>query len=675
MNGSAQGARVVRKSFPPALAERVMALPRPTKILIAGALDVAAVVIALLGVRYLVHPQATSAINGHLGVIVATGVLAAVAGCWASGAYYSVTRFADSRLLVRTSVGALLSALAVAVACVFYGVLEATWNLVVVYALVCAFLLGAWRIVAARALHSGSHSGGQGEKVIIYGAGMSGRQLAAALRSGGRFQPIAFIDDSVHLQGRMMYGLRTYSLHDIGMLKERGAQRVLLAMPSVPLARRKQLLEKLGKTALKVMVIPGVEELADGRKRVDELREVQIEDLLGRDPVQPDTELMEAFIAGQVILITGGGGSIGSELARQALKLYASKLILMDISEYALYEIDRELRSIQARSGNGVAPAEIIPVLGSVLDRELLERVITEHRVNTIYHAAAYKHVPLVEANPLAGIRNNLFGTRCAVDAAAACGVAHFVLVSTDKAVRPTNVMGATKRAAELVVQQVAAENPQMRTAIVRFGNVLASSGSVVPLFKKQLAEGGAITVTHPDVTRYFMTIPEAVELVIQAGAMGKHGEIFLLEMGQPVKIVDLAKRLIHLSGMRPLDPITRDGDIEIRFVGLRPGEKMIEELLVDGNSSPTEHPRIFLALDKGVSASALTEFVTRIEKSIETSNQAGEVADLVVRFAQHEFKRDDAAGSFFENEGNAVSDFPLRAAAKVVLLHPAKSS
>lgn len=658
MNGTARGVRVVRKSFRPALAERVMALPRFAKILIAGVLDVAAVVIALLGVRYLVHPQATSAINGHLGTVVAIGALAAVAGCWTSGAYFSVTRFADSRLLVRTSVGALLSALAVAVACVFFGVLEATWNLVVVYALVCAFLLGAWRIMGARALHSGSHPGGQGEKVIIYGAGMSGRQLAAALRSGGRFYPIAFIDDSIHLQGRMMYGLRTYSLHDIDMLKERGAQRVLLAMPSVSLARRKQILEMLEKTALKVMVVPGVEELADGRKRVDELREVQIEDLLGRDPVRPDAELMHAFISGQVILITGGGGSIGSELARQALRLHASKLILMDISEYALYEIDHELRRIQKRSSNGIARTEIVPVLGSVLDRDLLQRVMTEHKVDTLYHAAAYKHVPLVEANPLAGIRNNLFGTRCTVEAAAECGVHHFVLISTDKAVRPTNVMGATKRAAELVVQRVAASNPDMRTSIVRFGNVLASSGSVIPLFKRQLAEGGPITVTHPNVTRYFMTIPEAVELVIQAGAMGRRGEIFLLEMGEPVKIVDLAKRLIHLSGMRLLDSVSKEGDIEIRFTGLRPGEKMIEELLVDGDSSPTAHPRIFLALDKGVQATALEAFISKIAKVVDQGRET-DAAELAVGFAQHEFVGAAAVDDEGDSEDLVVSDIP----------------
>jgi FlaA1/EpsC-like NDP-sugar epimerase len=631
-----------------ALVERVLTLPRSMKMLVAGSVDMAVAIVALLAVRYLVHPQGISAINGHLWLVALVAAVSAAMGCWLLGSYRTVTRFADSRLLARTALAALISAVAVAVLLNAYGLLAQTWNMATVYALVAALMLGAWRVVASRLL-SGGIANGRGEKVVIYGAGNYGRQLAAALQRGDRFCPIAFIDDRADLHGRIVNGLRTYSISAVDLLKARGVQRVLLAMPQLQRSRRKSILERLETAAVKVMVMPGVEELAAGTKRVDELREVQIEDLLGRDPVMPDAELMRAFTSDQVVMITGGGGSIGGELARQVLLQHARKLVLFEQSEYALYEIERELRDMQRRSGNGISRTEIVPVLGSVLDGDLLRRVITGHKVGTVYHAAAYKHVPLVESNPLAGIRNNLFGTKITVEAAAECGVPHFVLVSTDKAVRPTNVMGATKRVAEVVVQRVARQTPNMRTAIVRFGNVLASSGSVIPLFKKQLAAGGPITVTHKDVTRYFMTIPEAAELVIQAGAMGQHGEIFLLEMGQPVKIVTLAERLIHLSGMSVFNPKTREGDVEIRFTGLRPGEKMIEELLVDGSSRPTSHPRVFVAMDDPGCDHALSSLLEEMNRvCVEGDDKAA--VSTVLAFACHR-AADDEGGVEANND------------------------
>lgn len=619
-----------------AIAEGVLSLPRQAKIVIAIVTDMLAALAALLFVRYLVHPEAISVLNGHITLAMIAAAVAAGIGCWVAGAYRTVTRFVDGRLLMRTLPGAIVSAAAIAAVCALYGILSQTWNIAAVHALVAALFLCAWRVVGAQILTGGSAAAMRGERVIIYGAGAGGRQLAHVLKNGDRYAPIAFIDDAPDLQGRLVHGLRVYSIAALERLKASGAQRVLLAMPSVSRVRRQQLLQELERAAMKVMVMPGYEELADGSKRVDELREVQVEDLLGREPVQADVELMRAFTADQVVMITGGGGSIGSELARQVLRQQARKLVLFDASEYALYEIERELKAMQEKAGLDAMPARIIPVLGSVLDEALVARVIQEHAVDTIYHAAAYKHVPMVEANPIAGVCNNLFGTRCVVEAAARCEVPHFVLVSTDKAVRPTNVMGASKRISELVVQHVAASHPNMRVAIVRFGNVLASSGSVIPLFRKQLAQGGPITVTHPDVTRYFMTIPEAAELVIQAGAMGRHGEIFLLEMGEPVKIVTLAERLIHLSGMELYDPKTNTGDIEIKFVGMRPGEKMIEELLVDGSSSPTRHPRIFLALDSCPSQDAVNALVEQISQAV-ASGQGTLVTSLVLSFAQCE--------------------------------------
>ncbi|BFM34113.1 nucleoside-diphosphate sugar epimerase/dehydratase [Acinetobacter towneri] len=429
------------------------------------------------------------------------------------------------------------------------------------------------------------------KRVAIYGAGLAGQQIAAALNRSDDYLPVCFIDDKKSLKGQSLSGLKIYSPKKAQKkLGKFGIEEVLLAMPSVGRARKKEIIESFEATDVKIMELPGVTQLVDGKVKVSDIREVDIIDLLGRDPVPPKPELLEKNIKDKVVMVTGAGGSIGSELCRQIVKHQPKMLVLFEMSEFALYSIDRELQN---------SDVQVIPVLGSVTNQVKLERIIAEYQVQTVYHAAAYKHVPLVEANPFEGIYNTSIGTQRSVDAAVNQGVETFVLISTDKAVRPTNVMGASKRMAELYCQGLADTKPKTQISIVRFGNVLGSSGSVVPLFKKQIAQGGPVTVTHPEVTRYFMTIPEAAQLVIQAGAMGTGGDVFLLDMGESVKIVDLARQMIRLSGFRAVDE-NGLGDIEIQFTGLRPGEKLYEELLIDAdNVEKTAHPRILKSFEE----------------------------------------------------------------------------
>ena len=423
------------------------------------------------------------------------------------------------------------------------------------------------------------------KRVAIYGAGLAGQQIAAALYRSDDYLPVCFIDDKASLQGQSLSGLKIFSpKRALTAFRKFHIEEILLAMPSVSRARKKAIIESFEPSNVKMMELPGVTQLVGGRVQVSDIREVDIIDLLGRDPVPPKLDLLEKNIKNKVVMVTGAGGSIGSELCRQIVKHQPKCLVLFEMSEFALYSIDRELQK---------AGVEVVPILGSVTHQIKLERILQNHAVQTVYHAAAYKHVPLVEANPFEGIYNTSIGTARSVDAAVAQGVETFVLISTDKAVRPTNVMGASKRMAELYCQALAATKPQTQISIVRFGNVLGSSGSVVPLFKKQIEKGGPVTVTHPEVTRYFMTIPEAAQLVIQAGAMGTGGDVFLLDMGEPVKIVDLAKQMIRLSGFKPIDEKGL-GDIALQFTGLRPGEKLYEELLIESeNVSKTDHERI----------------------------------------------------------------------------------
>jgi len=435
------------------------------------------------------------------------------------------------------------------------------------------------------------------KKVIIYGAGRAGVQLASALAYGQELTPVAFLDDDKLLHKHKVNGLRIYSMTSLSYLIERHeVTEVLLAIPSATRARRSEIIRLLEPYPVHVRTMPGLTDMAQGKVKFDELQEVDIADLLGRDAVEPDQTLFHANITGKIVMVTGAGGSIGSEICRQIIQLQPEKLILFELNEFVLYSIDKELNH-SASQQKEKRMFEIIPILGSVTDQHRVEKVCKAFNIETIYHTAAYKHVPLVEQNPCEAIKNNVFGTLSVAQAAITVKVETFVLISTDKAVRPTNTMGATKRFAELILQGLSLKkNHHTRFTMVRFGNVLGSSGSVIPLFREQIARGGPVTVTDPRIIRYFMTIPEASQLVIQAGAMGLGGDVFVLDMGEPIRIVDLAKRMINLSGLEVRDKNHPDGEVEISYTGLRPGEKLYEELLIGDNVSDTAHQRIMRA-------------------------------------------------------------------------------
>jgi len=467
-------------------------------------------------------------------------------------------------------------------------------------------------------------------KVAVYGAGAAGNQLVAALRLGRGMRPVAFIDDDPNLFNRSISGLRVYSpKHIQQMIDETGSNEILMAIPSASRARRREVLEMLEHYPLHVRSVPGFMDLASGKVKVEDIQEVDIADLLGRDAVPPQQALFEQCIRGKVVMVTGAGGSIGSELCRQIISNKPKALLLFEHSEFNLYSIHIELeRAIERAS----LPIKLVPILGSIRNPDRLLDVMRTWQVETIYHAAAYKHVPMVEHNVAEGVLNNVLGTMNTAQAAVQAGVANFVLISTDKAVRPTNVMGSTKRVAEMILQALSRETAPVlfnadgavhhvnktRFTMVRFGNVLGSSGSVIPRFYQQIRSGGPVTVTHPKITRYFMTIPEAAQLVIQAGSMGQGGDVFVLDMGQPVRIAELAEKLIHLSGLSVRSEKCPHGDIAVEFTGLRPGEKLYEELLIGDNVSPTEHPMIMRADEEYFTWDVLRGVLAKLLKAVE---------------------------------------------------------
>lgn len=452
------------------------------------------------------------------------------------------------------------------------------------------------------------------KKVAIYGAGSAGVQLASALRLSKEMNPTCFVDDDKKLHGTLIGNLKVLTRKKLLRRIQKGkVDEVLIAIPSASRMKLKSLLEEIEGTSVRVRILPGVSELAQGKILVKELKEVALEDLLGRNEIIPNLHLLQKNIKGKNVLITGAGGSIGSEISRQVAKNDPKKIILLDSNEYALYLIKNEIEELESK-------IDIVSVIGSVINRERMREVCSSFDVQTIYHSAAYKHVSLVEENPFEAVSNNIYGTKICAESADETGVETFVLISTDKAVRPTNIMGATKRFAELILQSMALKSNTNMT-IVRFGNVIGSSGSAIPLFLKQIKNGGPVTVTDPEVIRYFMTIPEAAELVIQAGAMGKGGDVFVLDMGEPVKIVELAKKLIRLSGMELKTIDNPDGDIEIKFTGLRAGEKLYEELLIGDNVSSTDHERILSAREQHLSEKEINLFLREIEEAEKTGD------------------------------------------------------
>lgn len=505
---------------------------------------------------------------------------------------------------------------------------------------------------------------------LIYGAGETGRRLAVALRQGDEFTPVAFIDDDPAIQGNVVVGLRIEPPDALRkLIAETRARAVLLAMPQIGRARRREIIQTLEPFGIAVRGLPVVEAGAPGALGLPKLQAIAPEDLLGRDAIAPREEMMARTITGKVVLVTGAGGTIGGELCRQILPRRPEKLILLDVSEYALYRINEELLSAR-RTG---PPPEIVPILGSVQNPRRMRSVLESFGVNTIYHAAAYKHVPLVEENVVEGVRNNVFGTRILARVAAEAGVESFTLVSSDKAVRPSNVMGATKRMAELVCQAMAEGGSGTRFSMVRFGNVLGSSGSVIPRFREQIERGGPVTVTHPRMTRYFMTISEAAQLVIQAGAMARGGDVFILDMGEPVRIFDLAKSMIRLHGLEPYvieaegDEMPVRGDIGIRITGPRKGEKLFEELLIGNNPTGTEHPRILTASEATLEPALLDAMLERLlsaclEQDLDAIRAIFLEAPLGYRPAQGELQDLTWRNARHQAEGQ-----PRRAALRVV--------
>ncbi|UQV47061.1 polysaccharide biosynthesis protein [Janthinobacterium lividum] len=548
------------------------------------------------------------------------------------GLYRAVIRFIDQKIVyvvvfgVTLSVAVLLAlaGLLTHMAGVSRGVFGIYWVSALTY------------VVASRFLARGvllHQMGRRYTRVAIYGAGKAGVQLASALRAGREYLPVAFIDDMKELRDATISGIKVHPVNALAdVIEKYGVNEILLAMPALNKSEQKKILNSLEHLKVKIKVTPPVESLVSGELRVQDVRDIEIEDLLGRDQVSPDLSLISSCIIGKSVMVTGAGGSIGSELCRQIIRLKPSRLVLLDMSEFALYSIKQELKSINEGYELGV---DILPFLGSVLDTEKCQRILRSFSVETLYHAAAYKHVPLVEHNPIEGVRNNVFGTLSIAKAAMAANVKYFVLISTDKAVRPTNVMGTTKRLAELILQAFTREQSHTRFCMVRFGNVLGSSGSVVPLFRRQIEAGGPITLTHPEITRYFMTIPEAAQLVLQAGAMGTGGDVFVLDMGEPVKIMDLAERMIHLSGLEVKSKSAPDG-IEIQHVGLRPGEKLYEELLIGGNVEGTEHPLIMRAEESEVPWQDLKKILDEMDLACNNFNFEA-LRNLLLR-AVHEY-------------------------------------
>lgn len=558
---------------------------------------------------------------------------------WWAGLYRAVVRYIDLRVLASAS-----GALAIAVV-LFYTLAVAVGlnavprsSLLIFWFIAFAYVVTS-RFVARTVLRRGlRHSGRLRRRTIIYGAGEAGAQLAQAMQLSMDFKAVCFLDDRRDMQRMTVAGLPVYSADQLDIAAVRhDAEQIVLAIPSASPAQRRRLIGRVEASGLTVKLLPGLSELVEGKADVARIREIDVADLLGRDPVAPSAMLFSRNIAGQVVLVTGAGGSIGSELCRQILTQQPRRLILLDHSEFSLYSIDQELKE-------AAGSAELVPVLGSVLNADMLLALMAREQVQTVYHAAAYKHVPMVEANVQQGILNNVFGTFNVARAARAAGVTTCVLISTDKAVRPTNVMGASKRVAEIVFQGEAMRGGGTVFAMVRFGNVLGSSGSVVPLFKKQISSGGPITITHPDIIRYFMLIPEAAQLVIQAGAMARGGEVYVLDMGEPVRIADLARSMILLAGLTEKTPETPDGDIAIEYVGLRPGEKLYEELLIGDDVIPSGHPRIMCARERHIDPALLDKMLASLRTACEAND-----TDAILRRLRNivpEFRNPDEVNS-----------------------------
>jgi FlaA1/EpsC-like NDP-sugar epimerase len=612
--------------------QAVLRLSRPTKRLIMLGADAVMLPTALwlalvLKFDRLVVP---AQVGGLLACAVATGLLAFLL----FGFYRAVIHFMGMKAIGRMITGVTLSVAGLALcdrfgftSAVPYSVLTIYWALALLYVGGSRFLVRYFYLYSSKPRAA--------KRVAIYGAGEAGARLSSVLMGGPDFEPVVFVDDRSALQGSQINGLSVYAPEDLPhLVVTRKIDRVLLAMPSASHRRRREVLAGLEPLSVHVQSLPDLADIISGKARIDELREVDVCDLLGRDPVPPNPQLFASCISRKSVMVTGAGGSIGSELCRQILRVAPTRLVLFEMSELALYNIERELQEIATREQFDI---EIIPLLGNANESERVREVLLAYGVQTVYHAAAYKHVPIVEHNVIRGIHNNVVCTWNTAQAALETGVETFVLISTDKAVNPTNVMGATKRLAELVLQGLQERTTTTRFCMVRFGNVLGSSGSVVPLFQEQIRRGGPVTVTHPQVIRYFMTIPEAAQLVIQAGSMAKGGDVFVLDMGRPVRIDDLARRMINLMGLSVRDPSNSDGDIEITYTGLRSAEKLFEELLIGNNITKTDHPMIMRAMEHSTPWVRMQQILDTLVSALQSSDCVRSLA--VLRDAVAEYR------------------------------------
>jgi FlaA1/EpsC-like NDP-sugar epimerase len=574
------------------IALHLAVLPRAQKQLLMLVADGVFIPAALWSAITLRLGSVSHSIDGG-GWLYAAALIASVPVFARMGLYRAVIRFLGGRALFAVTIGVSASvALLLLTNLVMLKAAIPKAAFIIYWALALIYVAGSRFIV--RALMNYRRS--SGNRVAIYGAGTAGVELAAALLRSGRYQPVAFVDDNESLQNTIVNGIEVFAPSELrDLVRDEEVATVLLALPSISRRHRQKILKQLEPLGVLVQTVPDYNDIVSGSATVADIRDVDANDLLGRDAVPPNEALLDACIRNKVVMVSGAGGSIGSELCRQILRLEPSRLVLFEMSEVALYNIDKELRLLDRRLGSHV---EIVALLGNAHHKQRVREVMQAYGVQTVYHAAAYKHVPIVEQNIVEGIHNNVFSTWYAAEAAVECGVETFVLISTDKAVNPTNVMGTTKRFAEIVLQGLHARGTSTKLCMVRFGNVLESSGSVVPLFREQIRGGGPVTVTHKDVIRYFMTIPEASQLVLQAGAMAKGGDVFVLDMGKPVRIEDLARRMISLMGLSVRDDNNPDGDIEIVYTGLRPAEKLFEELLIGNNVSGTEHPMIMRATE-----------------------------------------------------------------------------
>ncbi len=556
------------------------------------------------------------------------------------GLYRAVIRYLGGRALFAVTIGVTASVLLLLATNLMVTRAPVPKAVFVIYWALALIYVGGSRFVVRGMMNYRSSGGTQ--RVAIYGAGSAGVQLASALHRSGRYQPVAFVDDNESLQHSIVNGIEVFKPTQLSeLIDDEGVSVILLALPSQSRRRRQEILKRLEPLGVLVQTVPDYDDVVSGNATVTDLRDVDANDLLGRDPIPPNGALLDASIRNKVVMVSGAGGSIGSELCRQILRLGPARLLLFEISEVALYNIERELRLLASRLEESV---ELVALLGNAHHKLRVREVMQTYGVQTVYHAAAYKHVPIVEQNIVEGIHNNVFSTWYAAEAAVECGVETFVLISTDKAVNPTNVMGATKRFAEIVLQGLHARGTTTKLCMVRFGNVLESSGSVVPLFREQIRGGGPVTVTHKDVIRYFMTIPEAAQLVLQAGSMARGGDVFVLDMGKPVRIEDLARRMIGLMGCSLRDEQNPDGDIEIVYTGLRPAEKLFEELLIGTNVSGTEHPMIMRATEHHLPWAGVAELLEDLVQTIDRfdCNRARELLmQAVIEYRPHEEVQD----------------------------------